>query len=172
MLAEGAERVGGEAAGGVSRVVHKGADHQAGRLGDVLEELHILEIAGVVGAVDALDVVADGAGEELGEGEDLLVLAVDAGDVDEGGDRLLRGGGAADDVEAAWEEAGLNLHELLVNLTDDHVLLLLVEILGVLLRPGNLGDILVEVAGGGRDDDGVHDGRDRGRSPSGPGRRR
>ena len=158
-VAEGAERVRGEAARGVGRAGDKGADHRAGRLGDVLEELHLGELALVVGAVDALDVVADGLGEELGKRENLLILAVDAGDVDEGGDSLLRGGGAADDVEAAGEEARLDLHQLLVNLTDDHVALVLVEILGVLLLGGELLDVLVEVALDRGGDDGVDDGR-------------
>mmetsp|Transcript_5701 Transcript_5701/g.23522 ORF Transcript_5701/g.23522 Transcript_5701/m.23522 type:complete len:1185 (+) Transcript_5701:1625-5179(+) len=157
-VAEGAERVCGEAARGVGRAGDKGADHRAGRLGDVLEELHLGELALVVGAVDALDVVADGAGEELGKREDLLILAIDAGDVDEGGDSLLRGGRATDNVEAAGEEARLDLHQLLVNLTDDHVALVLVEILGVLLLRGELLDVLVEVALDRGGDDGVDDG--------------
>ena len=169
--AERAERTGGEAAGGVRRLGDKLANHGARRHGDVLQQLHLLELAGVVGAVDGLDVLADGLREDLGEREDLLVVAVDAGDVHERGNRLLRGGGAADDVQAAGQEAGLDLHELLVHLADDHVAGVLVHVLGVRVVRGDLGDVLVEVAGDRGGHDGVHDGRTAARVLEAPVRR-
>ena len=47
--------------------------------------------------------------------------AVQLSNVDQGGNGLLRGGGAPHDVQPAGQQAGLNLHELAVHAAHDGV---------------------------------------------------
>ena len=125
-----------------------------------MQELNIFEDAFIVGSVNGLDVTADGHGQDARKRGDVLLFAVDRRDVHEGGDSLLRGRRAADDVQTARQQAGFNLHKLLVNLTDDLVSRVGVKVGGVRLRIGrNFLDILVQVARNGGGDDGVDDGR-------------
>jgi len=60
-------------------------------------------------------------------------------------------------VEAAGEEARLDLHQAAVDGTDDGIALLEVEGLGVLLLGGEVVDVLIEVAHTRRRHDRVDD---------------
>mmetsp|Transcript_30830 Transcript_30830/g.60333 ORF Transcript_30830/g.60333 Transcript_30830/m.60333 type:complete len:829 (-) Transcript_30830:742-3228(-) len=123
-----------------------GLDGGAGGLHDLLAERHVLEHTVVRVAVDLLDVPADALGNQAREGLETVLGAVERGDVNQGGHGLLHGWGHADGVEPAWEQAGLDLHELVVHLTDDAVALVQVHVLRVVLFGREVLDVLVQVA--------------------------
>mmetsp|Transcript_27247 Transcript_27247/g.59503 ORF Transcript_27247/g.59503 Transcript_27247/m.59503 type:complete len:1448 (-) Transcript_27247:88-4431(-) len=150
----GGEAGQAHAAVGAGGLHHELLHHVAGHQLDVLEEGHVLEHALVGGAVQLLDVAADRGGQDAGEADQVVLGAVDRGDVHQGGHRLLSGGRAAHHVQAAGQQAGLNLHELPVDRADNVVALLV----GQVLRHLGERHVAVEVALRRLGDDGVDDG--------------
>mmetsp|Transcript_3233 Transcript_3233/g.10896 ORF Transcript_3233/g.10896 Transcript_3233/m.10896 type:complete len:237 (+) Transcript_3233:1615-2325(+) len=145
------------AARGVSGALHRGADGGTDRLHNLLAEHAILEVARIRAAVDVLNVAANGLGDDAGQAHNLVLGAVDRGDVDQGGDGLLGGGWHADCVKAARQQARLDLHNLGVDLADDGVAALEVQA-GAVLVLGGQDNVLVQVARTGSGHNGVDDG--------------
>mmetsp|Transcript_18689 Transcript_18689/g.38883 ORF Transcript_18689/g.38883 Transcript_18689/m.38883 type:complete len:234 (+) Transcript_18689:1299-2000(+) len=132
-------RVGGE--------LNEGTNGSAASHGDLFVEFDVSENTVVSATVDVIDIASDGSSDNPIEGLYLILSPVQLGNVDEGRDGLLGGGGDSNGVEAAREEAGFNLHDALVNLADDTVALLEGGGLSVeRLDLREVRDVLVEVA--------------------------
>mmetsp|Transcript_24848 Transcript_24848/g.51326 ORF Transcript_24848/g.51326 Transcript_24848/m.51326 type:complete len:642 (-) Transcript_24848:1210-3135(-) len=107
----------------VGRRVDERADGVAAGGVDGVELVDVREDTVVVVAVDLVDVTVDRLGDKAREALESVLRAVELSDVDEGGDGLLGGRRHADGVEAAREQARLDLHEALVDLAHDGVTL-------------------------------------------------
>eukprot|EP00960_Hanusia_phi_P023345 689242-Hanusia_phi.AAC.1 len=142
----------------VGRALDQGPHGLAHSLSDLLVERHVSKHVVVVVAVDVLDVAPAALREDARKRLDSILRAVDGGDVDERGHRLLGGRRHSDGVEAAGEEARLDLHEAAVDGANDRVALVERELLRVLLLRREVGDVLVKVARASSRDDGVDDG--------------
>mmetsp|Transcript_25720 Transcript_25720/g.64239 ORF Transcript_25720/g.64239 Transcript_25720/m.64239 type:complete len:1163 (-) Transcript_25720:603-4091(-) len=141
----------------VSGGVDAGADGEAGSLCDLLEKIDVLEDTAVGTRVDVVDVAALGLGDDAGQRLEALTLlrTVERADVDEGGNGLDGGGGDSDGVEAARQEPGFDLDQLLVHVADNQIALVKRQLLGGAVREL---DVVLKVADAGLLDDGVDDG--------------
>mmetsp|Transcript_21009 Transcript_21009/g.46075 ORF Transcript_21009/g.46075 Transcript_21009/m.46075 type:complete len:1268 (+) Transcript_21009:731-4534(+) len=158
-LHELGHEVGADAAVEAGAVTHELAHAVPACLSDALQGVHLSQHALVVAGVDLLDVAANGAGQDAGQALDgggLLVRAVNLTNVDQSSHSLLSSGGHTDHVQAAGQQAGLNLHQLAVHIADHHVALVQGQGLGSLVISGQL-DVLVQVALAGSLNDGGTD---------------
>mmetsp|Transcript_45111 Transcript_45111/g.134702 ORF Transcript_45111/g.134702 Transcript_45111/m.134702 type:complete len:598 (+) Transcript_45111:1213-3006(+) len=98
---------------------------------DTLQRVHLSQLATVVALVDGLNVTANGTRQDAWQALDrrVVVRSVQLANVDERCDRLHRRRRAPHNVEAARQQARLNLHKLLVDLADNRVALIHVQLL-------------------------------------------
>ena len=144
----------GHAAIAAGDLLHHRPHRAAAGFGDQLVELHIGQHAGVVALVDLGDRATPTLGQQTRQRTQPLLLALQGGDVHQGGDRLLGGGGLADRVQTARQQPALDLHQLAIDRPHHAIATVLVEFGAIDLRQGH---IFVEVALPRRFHDRVHD---------------
>ncbi len=100
----------------VGLLLHQRGDSSTGGLGDGLQQLHIVEVTPIAATIHLINIPSHAVGNDPGQAEDALFAAIEAGDVDQSGDRLLRTGGLADHMQPTGQQARLNFHQLAVHL--------------------------------------------------------
>mmetsp|Transcript_6591 Transcript_6591/g.14018 ORF Transcript_6591/g.14018 Transcript_6591/m.14018 type:complete len:1056 (+) Transcript_6591:730-3897(+) len=142
----------------IGRLVDKGTGGSTGGFGDLSVELDILELSLVISTVDIVDVTADRGSNDTGKALDLVIGAIQLGNVDEGGNGFFGRRWDTNGVETARQQTGLDLHDLGVDLSNNVVAVLGSVVGGIVgLEVGKV-DVLVQVTGVRRRDDRVDNG--------------
>ena len=113
---------------------HHRSHRRPSRLGNRLQQLHIRQNAAIVIDVDFLQIPTQTVGNNPRQPQNLLLFAIETGNIHQRRHRLFRRRGLADDVQPAGQQPRFDFHQPPIHRTDDVIPFLGCQILGIRFR--------------------------------------